>query len=95
MRSFSDKNQLANSIAQRIVALLTSSTAWGLFCAAWIGRMIARFGERNALVFEYVGLVVIFTAYALVESGAAYVSVMPTAASKPPLQAPSQVTVPP
>jgi len=32
-----------------------------------IGRLIMRYGERLALSLEYVGLIVIFTAYALVE----------------------------
>jgi hypothetical protein len=31
-----------------------------------VGRIIARFGERNALVFEYMGLIVVFAAYAFV-----------------------------
>ena len=34
-----------------------------------IGRMIARIGERNALVLEYGGLLLIFCGYALVASG--------------------------
>ena len=53
-----------------ITLLFLLNAILNVFCAAWIGRMIARFGERNALVFEYVGLVVVFTAYALVESAA-------------------------
>ncbi len=36
--------------------------------APMCGRMIHRFGERAALVFEYAGLALIFTAYAFVES---------------------------
>ena len=32
-----------------------------------IGRLITRFGERAALTLEYIGLVIIFTAYAFVE----------------------------
>jgi len=32
-----------------------------------IGRFIMRFGERRALLLEYAGLIIIFTAYALVE----------------------------
>lgn len=31
--------------------------------APLMGRAVARFGERNALVFEYVGLIVVFLAY--------------------------------
>jgi MFS family permease len=33
-----------------------------------IGRLIARFGERPALTLEYAGLIIIFTAYAFVET---------------------------
>ena len=28
-----------------------------------MGRAVAKFGERNALVFEYVGLIAVFLAY--------------------------------
>jgi hypothetical protein len=31
-----------------------------------IGRLIARWGERRALIFEYVGLILVFSAYAFV-----------------------------
>jgi len=33
-----------------------------------IGRLIARFGERNTLIFEYSGLILVFCGYALVKS---------------------------
>jgi len=33
-----------------------------------IGRLIHKFGERNSLIFEYIGLVFIFIGYAVVES---------------------------
>jgi len=36
--------------------------------ATRIGRIIGMVGERTALVFEYVGLVIVFVAYAFVES---------------------------
>ena len=36
-----------------------------------IGRLIARIGERRALILEYVGLIAIFTGYALVEDARA------------------------
>ena len=36
-----------------------------MYLAPKIGRLIARFGERRALVFEYCGLVFVFTSYAL------------------------------
>lgn len=33
-----------------------------------IGRLIGRFGERNALLFEYAGLICVFVGYAFVDS---------------------------
>jgi hypothetical protein len=33
-----------------------------------IGKLIGLFGERRALIFEYTGLFIVFTAYALVEN---------------------------
>jgi predicted MFS family arabinose efflux permease len=38
------------------------ATSW---LAPKLGVMISRFGERNALVFEYVGLILVFTGYGL------------------------------
>ncbi|MDP6069142.1 MAG: MFS transporter [Alphaproteobacteria bacterium] len=35
-----------------------------------IGRLIGRWGERRALTFEYLGLILVFTGYAFVESAA-------------------------
>ena len=35
-----------------------------IFIAPIIGRMVSQFGERNALAFEYVGLIIVFLAYA-------------------------------
>ncbi len=35
--------------------------------APLIGKAIARFGERRALTFEYIGLILVFTAYAIVD----------------------------
>lgn len=34
----------------------------------WIGKAIAHFGERTALIFEYAGLMIVFTMYAFVEA---------------------------
>ena len=31
--------------------------------APFLGQIVARFGERNALVFEYAGLIIVFLAY--------------------------------
>lgn len=41
---------------------------FNLFFAAKIGQWVGRVGERNALTFEYVGLVIVFTSYAFVEN---------------------------
>ncbi len=41
-----------------------------IFVAPLIGRIIARVGERKALLFEYMGLIGIFVAYAFVDNGA-------------------------
>ncbi len=50
---------------------------FNLFFAPKIGRWISKVGERNALVFEYIGLIGVFVAYAFVENqyiaGALYV----------------------
>lgn len=37
--------------------------------AAKIGKLIGHFGERPVLIFEYVGLALLFSAYALVDNG--------------------------
>jgi hypothetical protein len=50
-----------------ITALFLINYLINLFFAPAIGRLIGRIGERNALVIEYVGLIVIFISYALVE----------------------------
>lgn len=39
-----------------------------MIAAPLIGKFIARWGERRALVLEYIGLIIIFTSYAFVES---------------------------
>jgi len=38
-----------------------------MFFAPKIGRLIGRWGERRALIFEYIGLIIIFVSYAFVE----------------------------
>ncbi|MBP5856342.1 MFS transporter [Marivibrio halodurans] len=38
-----------------------------IFVAPYVGRLIARLGERAALIFEYCGLIGIFAGYAIVE----------------------------
>lgn len=39
-----------------------------MFTAPQIGKLIGRFGERRALILEYVGLIVVFAGYAFVET---------------------------
>lgn len=39
-----------------------------MYTAPLIGRWIARYGERRSLMFEYVGLILVFVSYAFVES---------------------------
>ena len=52
-----------------ITALFLVNAVINIFLAPVIGKAIARFGERRALIFEYLGLIGVFVAYALVESG--------------------------
>ncbi len=42
-----------------------------IFLAPFVGRLIGRVGERPALIFEYVGLIAVFTAYAFVSNATA------------------------
>ena len=56
------------SVAE-ISLLLLANAAINVFFAPKIGRLIQRFGERKSLIFEYVGLALIFIGYAFVESG--------------------------
>ena len=51
-----------------IALLFLANGIISVFLAPKIGRLIHRWGERRALVFEYVGLCVVFTAYAFVSS---------------------------
>lgn len=53
------------SVAAITLLFLINAVANVLF-AAKIGRLVARLGERWALVFEYSGLIIVFTAYAFV-----------------------------
>ena len=55
------------SVAE-ISLLLLANAVINVILAPKIGRLIHKFGERKALIFEYVGLTFIFTGYALVES---------------------------
>jgi len=52
-----------------IALLFLLNGAINIFLAPRIGRMIGRWGERRALVFEYTGLIGVFVGYAFVRSG--------------------------
>ena len=60
-----------------IALLFLINACLNMVMAPKIGRLIARWGERRALVLEYLGLIVIFVAYAFVDdafvAGALYV----------------------
>jgi len=51
-----------------VTALYLLNHGINIFLAPRIGRLIAHWGERKALMFEYVGLMLVFTGYALVEN---------------------------
>ena len=58
------------SVAE-IAQLFIANHLLNLYLAPKIGRLIVRFGERRALTLEYVGLIVVFGGYALVETATA------------------------
>ncbi len=49
-----------------ITLLFLINAVINIWLAPRIGRLIGRFGERRALIFEYIGLIGVFTAYAFV-----------------------------
>jgi len=51
-----------------MVILLLVNSILNIFLAPKIGKFIAKFGERITLRFEYIGLVLVFTSYAFVDS---------------------------
>ena len=57
-----------NYSASDITLLFLINYLFNWFFAKRIGRMIGRFGERKALVFEYTGLFFVFVGYAFVDS---------------------------
>lgn len=63
--------------AASIAALFLANYVFNLFFAAQVGKLIAIIGERRALTFEYLGLIVVFVSYAFVEdsrvAGALYI----------------------
>ncbi|NNF81047.1 MAG: MFS transporter [Rhizobiales bacterium] len=55
------------SIAQ-VSMLYIANAVFNMFFAPMIGGLIAKWGERRALIFEYIGLIGVFVAYAFVEN---------------------------
>jgi len=64
---FSAMNAIIRHAASELHPLNAVINVW---MAPRIGRLIGRIGERRALLFEYSGLIVVFTAYALVDNAA-------------------------
>lgn len=54
--------------AAQVTMLFLINYAFNWLFAEKIGALIRRIGERNALTIEYVGLILVFTAYAYVEN---------------------------
>lgn len=53
--------------AAEISGLYLLNQAMTAFIAPKLGGLIARFGERKALIFEYIGLIIVFLGYAYTE----------------------------
>ncbi len=53
-----------------ITLLFLFNAAINMWLAPRVGRLVARWGERRALIFEYIGLIGVFVGYALVENAA-------------------------
>lgn len=49
-----------------VMGLLIANQVMTMMLAPMIGKWIIRFGERTILTFEYIGLILVFTAYAFV-----------------------------
>lgn len=66
-----------NYSAASIALLFLANYIFNLFFAAKIGKIIGVIGERKALTIEYIGLIIVFSAYALVDdatiAGALYI----------------------
>ena len=54
--------------ASDITLLFLINYAFNWLFAKKIGKLIGHFGERNALIFEYIGLILVFVGYAFVDS---------------------------
>jgi predicted MFS family arabinose efflux permease len=53
---------------EHVTLLFLVNYAVNTVAAPWIGRFVARFGERRSLTFEYAGLVGVFLGYAFVDA---------------------------
>jgi len=53
--------------AAAITLMFLANMAINIIAAPRIGRLIGHWGERRALTLEYIGLIVVFTAYAVVD----------------------------
>ena len=54
--------------ASQVTLLFLVNYAFNYMFAEKIGSLIGKFGERRALTFEYIGLIIVFIAYGLVEN---------------------------
>ena len=54
--------------ASQVTLLFLINYAFNWVFAERIGQLIGRFGERRALTFEYIGLIMVFIAYGLVQN---------------------------
>lgn len=54
--------------ASTIVLLYLINHVFSIWLAPKIGGYISKWGERNTLIFEYVGLIIVFVGYALTEN---------------------------
>ena len=54
--------------ASQVTLLFLVNYAFNYLFAEKIGSLISKFGERRALTFEYIGLIIVFIAYGLVEN---------------------------
>ncbi len=59
-----------------VAGLFLLNGAFNMVLAPKIGKLIVRFGERKALVLEYVGLVLVFICYAFVTNATLAASFM-------------------
>ena len=66
--------QKFNFSAQDIALVFLLNGAINMWVAPKIGKFVAKFGERTSLILEYVGLILVFSAYGWVDSAPAAVA---------------------